>query len=153
MEKIKELILKHKGISIVIILALVLFIVMLILFISMFFGGSSSKYGNRLEGIEEVKIASDRLDGLDVKLEEKEEVEESSSRIQGKIVYINIDFIKDCSVEKAKEIASSALEEFSEKEIAYYDFSFFLVQNNEEEGFVITGNKHPKVDSVGWIKS
>lgn len=155
MEKIKELISKHKGLSVVVILSLVLFIIMLILFISMFFGGSSSKYGNRLDGIKEVKIDNNRLDGLNAKIEEYEEVEKCSSRIQGKIVYININFAESSKLDKAKEIAESALEEFSEDEISYYDFSFFLVQESEEEdgGFVVTGNKHPNKDNIGWIKS
>lgn len=153
MKKFKELILKHKGLSIITTLVLLLVIVTFLMFFSMFFGGSSNKYGHRLDGIKEVTIKKDKLDKISSAIDEFGEVKANDLRIQGKIVYLNITYKEDTKVEDAKKVAEKALEEFSKDELAFYDFSFFLVEDKEEDGFVITGNKHPKKDNIGWIKS
>lgn len=153
MKKIKDLILKHKGLSIVTILVILLVLVTFLMFFSMFFGGSSNKYGHRLDGINEVTIKKDRLDSLSSDIDENDSVKANEIRIQGKIVYFNITFKEGTKKDDAKKIAEKALEDFSEKELGYYDFSFFLVEDKEKDGFVITGNKHPKKDNIGWIKS
>lgn len=153
MKKIKELILKHKGLSIVTLLVVLLVLVTFLMFFSMFFGGSSNKYGHRLDGIKEVVLSKGKLDSISSKIDEDDSVKANEIRIQGKIVYVNITFKEGTKGDEAKKIGSKVLEEFSEKELGFYDFSFFLVEDKEEEGFVITGNKHPKKDDIGWIKS
>ena len=153
MDKIKEWIKKNKGLSIIILLALVLLIIMIIIFAQLLLGGSSNKYGNRLDGIEEVKIASDTYEGIKIELEDSGLVESSEIRLQGKIVYTTIVLKADTSVEKAKELASSTLNSYEEDELSFYDFSFFLKWENEEEIKVITGNKHHNLDTITWIKS
>lgn len=153
MKKIKDLILKHKGLSIVTILVILLVLVTFLMFFSMFFGGSSNKYGHRLDGINEVTIKKDRLDSLSSTIDENDSVKANEIRIQGKIIYFNITFKEGTKIDDAKKIAEKALEDFSEKEVGYYDFSFFLVEDKEKDGFIITGNKHPKKDNIGWIKS
>ena len=55
--------------------------------------------------------------------------------------------------DKAKEIASATLDNYSEKELKYYDFSFFLKWNTEDGETVITGNKHHSLDEISWVKS
>lgn len=153
MDKIKEWIKKNKGLSIIILLALVLLIIMIIIFAQLLLGGSSNKYGNRLDGIEEVKIASDTYEGIKIELEDSGLVESSEIRLQGKIVYTTIILKANTSVEKAKELASSTLNSYEEDELSFYDFSFFLKWENEEEIKVITGNKHHNFDTITWIKS
>ena len=143
MEKIKEWAKNNKGLAIVILLSLVLLIVLIIMSIQLFIGGSSSKYGNRLDGINDVKIADDTYRGVKEEVEETGEVESIDIRLQGKIV---------CT-DKAKEIASATLDNYSEKELKYYDFSFFLKWNTEDGETVITGNKHHSLDEISWVKS
>lgn len=153
MKKIKELFIKHKGVSILALLVILLVLITFLMFFSMFFGGSSNKYGKRLDGIKEVTITKDRLDSLSSTIDENEIVKSNEIRIQGKIVYINITFKEETKIDDGKKVAEKALEDFSEKELAFYDFSFFLVEDKEKEGFVVTGNKHPSKDNIGWIKS
>lgn len=155
MEKFKKFIMENKGLFVVVVLFLLLITVVGILFISMFFGGSSDRYGNRLEGIEDVAINKEQLEEINVGIEEIEGVEDCSARIQGRIIYFTINYSNDVEVEDAKDIASITLEKFEEDELKYYDISYFLVQTSEEEegGFVITGNKHPQIDTIGWIQS
>lgn len=153
---------RHMGWTIVIGLSLILFIIMLAIFISLFFGSGQSKYGNRLEGIEDVKLSSSFLKELEDELSENESVVDANVRLQGKIVYIVYEVNSDVSVDSAKEIASLTLDKFSEEEIAYYDFSYLvkwtIVTTNEEEEEIveikgIEGTKHPKKESITWSNS
>lgn len=153
MEKIKEWAKNNKGLAIVILLSLVLLIVLIIMSIQFFIGGSSSKYGNRLDGINDVKIADDTYKGVKEEVEETGEVENIDIRLQGKIVYTTMVLKSETSTDKAKEIASATLDNYSEKELKYYDFSFFLKWNTEDGETVITGNKHHSLDEISWVKS
>lgn len=153
LEKIKNWIKNNKGFSVIILLALVLVIILVIIFISLLKSNSSNKYGNRLDGIKDVEITKEVYDGVKDEVMATEVVEEVTTRLQGKIVYTTITLKSDTSIDKAKEIASNTLDNYSEEELGYYDFSFFLKWSTDEGDKVITGNKHNNMDSITWIKS
>ena len=153
MEKIIKWIKKNIGLTIVFGLTIVLFIILLVIFINLLTGGSSNKYGNRIEGIEEVKISNDIYDGIKTELMDTNLVEEASVRLQGKIIYTTIVLKSDTTVDKAKELAGSTLDNYSDEELSFYDFSFFLKWKGEESDIVITGNKHHGLETIAWIKS
>ena len=44
-----------------------------------------------------------------------------------------MDIKSDVTVDKAKELASNTLDNYSEAELSFYDFSFFLKWKGEEE--------------------
>lgn len=148
---------KHKGLSIVVGLAIILFIILLIIFISLFIGGSDSKYGNRLDGIEEVELSNKFLKEIKTTLEEKENVVSANVRLQGKIVYILFEVNSDVSKDTAKEIANSTLEKFSEDELEFYDISYIvkwtITTDGVEEISAIEGTKHHLKDSISWSKA
>ena len=52
-KKIKNWANRNKGLAIIIALTIVLLLILLIIFLQMLIGGSSDKYGNRLDGIEQ----------------------------------------------------------------------------------------------------
>ena len=150
---LKGLILRHKLLTIICFMAFVIIVFMLYIFFSLFIGGNDI-YGDRLKGIEKVEISKKELSEVSKKLEGKDEVVKASTRIQGKIIYINIKYKDSVSVARAKEIAVSALEDFEKDEKSFYDIGFYLTQDKEDKsGFKITGNKNAKLDSVSWIKS
>ena len=136
MDKIKDWIKKNKGLSVILLLAVVFLIVIIVIFVELLVGGSHNKYGNRLDGIDKVKIT-----------------EEVETRLQGRIVYTTIILKSDTSVDKAKEIASNTLDNYTNSELEYYDFSFFLKWKGEEKDTVITGNKHHSLDAITWTNS
>lgn len=156
MKKIKDLILRHKILSIICLIAFVIIIILAYMFCSIFVGGNN-KYGNRLDGIKEVELTNTELKELANDLETEEEVDSAKVRLQGKIVYFDIIFTEATSKDKATEIASKTLENFSEEEQNYYDFEYILTQvGNEEEdydGFRLTGTKSPKIEKINWIKN
>jgi len=153
LERIKNWIKNNKGFTVIIVLALVLVIILAIIFISLMKGNSSNKYGNRLDGIEDVKIEKEVYDGIKEEVMATELVEEVSTRLQGKIVYTTIILKSDTSDSKAKEIASNTLDNYTEEQLKYYDFSYFLKWTTEEGNKVITGNKHCNMDSITWVRS
>ena len=147
-KKIKNWANRNKGLAIIIALTIVLLLILLIIFLQMLIGGSSDKYGNRLDGIDKVKISNETFEGV-----KKEVTEDVSTRVQGKIVYTTITLKSDTSKDKAKEIASATLDNYSEDELKFYDFSFFLKWKGEEGDTVVTGNKHHSLDSITWTNN
>ena len=148
---LKNLVWRHKILSLICILAFVVVMTMLYVFFSIFVSGSNV-YGRRLSGIEKVKITKNELKEEEETIEKNGEVKEAKVRIQGKIIYFDIIFTKETSKDKAKEIAKKTLEDFSEKEKKFYDFEYILTQENSD-GFKITGTSGPKTEGISFIKS
>lgn len=153
MKKIIEWMKKNIGLTIVLILTVVLFIILIVIFINLLVGGDSNKYGNRMEGIEDVKIDKDIYDGIESEIMDTGLAESASVRLQGKIVYTTIVLNGETSVSQAKELANGTLDNYSAEQLTFYDFSYFLKWNGEETDMVITGNKHHNLDVISWIKS
>lgn len=155
-KKIKNLLSRHKILAVICLLALIVIIILFYMFCSIFVGGSD-KYGNRLDGIEEVEISKSEMSDIADAIAKDDSVDSAKVRLQGKIIYIDIVYKKDVSKDKAKEIAVKSLDNFDKKEKEFYDFEYVLTQNvgdNEEDtGFKITGAKTPKTDSISFIKS
>ena len=153
MEKFKKWIKRNKGLSIVLLLTLILLIFIIVIFMKLLWGNSSDKYGNRLDGIEEVKIDNNTYNEIKSEVMDSGLVEEASVRLQGKIVYTTIILKSDTSVDKAKELATNTLDNYTSDELNFYDFSYFLKWEGEDTDKVITGNKHHNLDSITWINS
>lgn len=153
MEKLKKWINKNKGFAIICALAFILFIIMVVIFVRLLVGGSSNKYGNRLDEIDKVKISNEVYESVKEEVKDVEGVNDVSVRLQGKIVYTTIELSDSISADKAKEIAKNTLDNYTEDELKYYDFSFFLKWKGEESDKVITGNKHHNLEDITWIKS
>ena len=68
-------------------------------------------------------------------------------------ISIDIVFNENGIIDKAKEIASNTLDNYTNSELEYYDFSFFLKWKGEEKDTVITGNKHHSLDAITWTNS
>ena len=152
MKKILDWAKENKGLAVVLLLALVLLIFIIVISVELLVGGSSNKYGTRLDGINSVKINNDTYAGVKEEIKDTDAVEDVSIRLQGKIVYTTIVLKKDVSVDKAKEIAKNTLDNYDEKQLEFYDFSFFLKWKGEEEDKIITGNKHHNLDTITWVK-
>ena len=152
LEKLKEWAKKNKALAIIVGMSLVLFIILLIIALELLLGGSSNKYGNRLDGIDDVKISKKDIKDVEGEIDGTGLVEESNVRIQGKIVYTTIVLKADTSKDSAKEIAHNTLDNYTEEELKYYDFSFLLKWNGEEE-VVVSGNKHHNFDDITWTNN
>ena len=148
---------KHKGISIVVGLSIILLIIIIVIFAILFLGGGGSVYGNRLEGIEEVKLTNKFLTEIKDNLKEDESIVDANVRLQGKIVYIVFELKSEVSVDTAKLIASNTLEKFSVEELAFYDICYLIkwtdIVEEKEVIRAIEGTKHHKKETITWSKS
>lgn len=149
--KIWDLVKRHKVLSIICSLAIILVVIMIVVLFSFFVGGND-KYGNRLDGIEEVEVTSKDKKDLTASIKENDVVKDADVRVQGKIIYINIKFNEGTNLDKAKEIANSSIKEIDEEQLKFYDLGYFLTSEGEE-GFNVTGTKNAKLDKISWIKS
>lgn len=153
---ILNLIKRHKILTFICFMAFVGVIGLGFIFFDMFTSGKG-KYGDRLIGIDDVKISSEVKKEIEDNLEAMDEVVDASVRVQGKIIYINLEFSRETSLDRAKEIANETLNKFSDDEKSFYDFGYFLtqvpVEDTEDKGFVVTGSKNSKLDTISWIKS
>ena len=156
MKKIKDLVSRHKLLSAICLLAFIVIIMMMYVFFNLFVGGSN-KYGDRLKGIESHKVEKKEQEEVVSFLKEKNEVNDASIRIQGKIIYIHIEYTRETSLDTAKAIATESLAKISDDEKKFYDIGYYLTQtsddNSEDKGFIVTGNKSNELDSISWIKS
>ena len=147
---------RHKGLAIVGGLTLILLLVLMIIFSRMIFSTGKGEYGDRLNGITEVK--SSVLTDAKKSIEDNENVEKASVRIQGKIIYTTIYVKEGTSKDKAKEIANKSLEKYDEKIAQDYDFEFLIHENREvkkdeeDESYTIAGTKHPNSEKISWTK-
>ncbi len=137
-------------------IAIAIFLVIVILLIPVkiiFFGSKGNViYGNRLEGIEKVRINNTTFDKLKTTLKESG-VEDVTSRTSGRTVEIIIKVSDDTGLDAAKNYGNKALEAFSKDQLDYYDYQIFVKKGNEEiKDFPIIGYKHHTKDSLRWTK-
>lgn len=154
MKKLKSLYKKNKVLFILTTIAIVCILVIIIGLLTSFYRKTNtSKYGDRLDGIEEVEITDSFREDLVSFYEENERVNEASVTLSGKIVYIIIDVTKGTTKAQAQTVANSGLEEFSEEEIEYYDFQFIVTcdDDSESEIYPTMGYKNNTSAKVVWI--
>lgn len=139
----------NKLLSVLILLFILIFILGLILIkILIFPNYSQSKYGNRLDGIENVKLDDSRFNEVKEKFESVEGFNINSIRVSGKIVDIMISVSGDISVHKAKSYSSKFISGFSDEELKFYDFQVFV--DGEKDGFPIIGYKNKNSEGLIW---
>lgn len=150
-KKILNFLKKNIFLTIMSLFVLIGAIIILVVMFKFFINGNN-EYGKRLEGIEEVEISKKDMNKIADTIEEKEEVASASVRLQGKIIYLTIKYNEGISLDQAKQVATSTLENFSTEELEFYDLGYFLTSDGENN-FNITGSKKAKKESISFIKS
>ena len=129
---------------------LVCFIAICLLFYKYFYAGTSdTKYGDRLDGIENYVLSSTLEDDIKTIYKDNNTVGEISINNQGKIVYINIEFVAGTKAADAKTLAAKALDAIGEDNLTYYEVQFIL-KCSDTEGFPIFGTKSTNNTKVVW---
>ena len=116
-----------------------------ILFYKFFYAGAGgTKYGNRLNGIENYPLSSLYSDNS--------KVGTVKVNTEGRVIYVDIDFKESLKVNEAKSLAEKALEKIGENNLTYYDVHFILTYSGEEENenFPLFGAKSSNSLKVVW---
>ncbi len=142
-----------KILLVLLFILIVCFVIIGIMFYKYFYSGiSTTKYGDRLDGIENYKL-SDTLES-DIKslYEKTSSINKVSIDVKGRIIYINIAFKESVKVDTAKSEAVKALDKIGEENLKYYDVQFVLTYSGDEENsnFPIFGAKSANSLKVVW---
>lgn len=117
-------------------------------------GNSSTKYGDRLEGIEKHTLPKDLTSKVEKIYADNTNVGKITTNVQGRIIYINMDFDEETKTDAAKELAVKALEAFEEDSLSYYDIQFIITESYDKEstetGFPLFGSKSSTSLKVIW---
>lgn len=145
---------KKNKLTVFIIAIFVVFVIMGgYLYNALFANGRSGIYGDRLEGIDSVKISDKQYKNIKSKLKENENVTKVSTDLKGKIVNIIITVKDEVSKDDAKNIAATSLTEFDEEQLKFYDIQIFVKKDNKDlNDFPIIGYKQNGKDGLTWSK-
>lgn len=121
-------------------------------FAIMWFAGGSDVYGNRLDGIEKVKLSENYIKDVIKNLEEKEFVSKATYNLQGRLLSIMITVNDDTNIDDAKNLGKIVIQGFNEEELAYYDLQVFLKDSGtkEESRYPFIGTKHKTSEEFVW---
>ena len=96
-------------------------------------------YGDRLDGIDEVKVNTGKIAD---KVNENEVVKEAKVKINGKIINVLITINDEVSLEDAKTLTAPVLEALSKKQKEFYDVEVMIDKDGDSTQFPIIGYKH-----------
>ena len=135
------------------IILIICFLIIGVLFFKYFYSGiNTSKYGNRLEDISSYPLSKNLADEINGLYDSEESVGDVVVNVQGRIIYINIDFVKTLKVDVAQNLAIKALDKIGEENLTYYEVQFLLTYSGEDENnnFPIFGSKNSNSLKVVW---
>lgn len=143
---------KHKVGIISIIVIIIIGVLTYFALKSMFIiGNDKGKYGNRLDGIENVKITDEQIKKMISELEEKKDINSVKYDLEGKLIYIVLEVSNETAVDVSKGYANKILEYFDDEQKSYYDMQVIVKSDSEEsEVYPIIGAKHKTSTSFIW---
>lgn len=131
---------KRKRLKIGYVLAVVAILAVAILAIKLILPSTSSKYGDRLDGIKKIKFGKEEQNKIVNKIKGDDKVTEAKLDIKGKIINVIFNVKKEVSVDDAKNIANGSLGEISDEVKGFYDIQY-MISKKDEEGTKTTVTK------------
>ena len=138
---------------ILILILIVCFSIFGVLFYKYFYAGtSSSKYGNRLDGIENYKLSETLEDDINSLYTKESSVSTVTVNVEGKIIYIDIDFKESIKTDKAQTLAVKALDKIGKENLTFYEIHFVLTYSGKEKNsnYPLFGMKNASSSKVVW---
>lgn len=111
----------------------------------------NDKYGNRLNGIDSMKISNEEEDSLISAIKENDKVEKASINIKGKIIYVNVSFKEEGNRDIANSIAIKVLNTLDEEKKEFYDVNF-IFNKDDDDSFPFMGYKKSDATIISWSK-
>ncbi len=142
-----------KILLVLLFILVVCFTIIGFLFYKYFYSGTSTtKYGDRLEGMENYKLSDSLESDIQSIYATTTSVNKVSVKTQGKIIYIDIDFKESVKLDTAKSEAVKALDKIGKENLTFYDVQFILTYSgtDENENFPVFGAKSANGLKVVW---
>lgn len=153
MEKLKKFYYENRVFAILMIVAIVCIVLMLILSLNYFFMGiNKSKYGNRLNLIEDISVSKKEQKEIVEMLESSEIIKSANIDIAGRIIYIHIECNESATLVDSEGQAVLALDLISDEVKNVYDIHFTLNKDSKDEvdAFTIMGAKNKSNVNIIW---
>lgn len=141
-----------KNSSLVIAISVVVLVLVAIFLIKnvFMFDENQAIYGSRLDGVKKVKISANQKSNAESKVSENSK--KAKIRIAGKIVNAIITTNDDLSLEDAKKMGDSILEEFTDEQKKFYDFQFLIKNDKNKSQYPIIGYKQRSREGITWTR-
>lgn len=151
LKKLKKFWQENSVLLVLLLILIACLIAILVVVFTYFVGDSSSKYGDRLEGIEKYPFAEKEKSSLKEKIEEDESVLEAKIETSGKRIIITIAYQKDVTLVNAQSKALATLDYIDEDILSFYDVEYNITAEGTEktDGFTISGSHN--VSGTGGI--
>ena len=142
----KKLWKSNRVVFVLVIILIICFIAICSVALTFFYSKDTNEYGNRLNGIEKHPISSELKSNYKEKLLANESVKSVEFNTKGRIIYVNIKFDENISLDNAKKLVEDNLNLFSEDILSYYDLQFILSSDN----FTIMASKNVASEKISW---
>lgn len=150
-KRLRKFILKNKLLSVLLFLLILIVILGLVAIKVLIFPSYRvSKYGNRLDGIDSIKLTENRINEVKDKFESVDGFTIDKFRLSGKIVNIYINVDDSISIDKIKSNCKKLVLSFSEDELKFYDFQVFVTGPDGNNKFPIIGYKNKNSEGLDW---
>ena len=143
---------KHKKIFFIIFFIIIILVGLgLLVKVLIFPSVGKDNYGNRLDGIGQVKINQDSITKMKQDISDNESVESIDTDLKGRIVNVIIEVKSGTKILDAKKIADKTLEYFTGDQKEYYDIQVFLMSDDENYSYI--GYKHKTSKGFMWTNN
>jgi len=151
MKKLKKICQENSVLLVLFIILIACLIAISVVVVKYFVGASSSKYGERLDGIEKYPFGDNEQNELKSKIKEDKLILDVTTRVSGKTIYISITFDSGVTLVEAQSKALASLEYFTEDTLSFYDIQYMIAADStdETEGFQIMGARN--ISGTGGI--
>jgi len=144
--------LKEHAKVIIIIVVFILVVVILFAIYNGVFVNNSSKYGDRLKGIENVELNPSMKKAIQDNIVTLNITSSVEVKVSGKIINVITVVDDDIDVNNSKEIGNKVLEKLTDEQKKYFDVQIFIKKSSEDDKFPIIGYKHHSKDNITWTK-
>ena len=112
---------------------------------------NKDKYGNRLEGIENVEFKTESINTIKDSFFTNELVDSVDIEVKGKLIYVSI-ILKSGKHSDSESLVQSSLELFSDEVKSFYDIQFIVDNKDKEvtENFPVMGYMSAGASVVKW---
>ena len=151
MKKLKKFWQENSVLLVLLMILIACLIAISVVVVTYFVGSSSSKYGDRLDGIKSHPFKDSEQSDIIGKYKDDETIKDAKIRISGKVIYVTINFTSNITLVEAESKVLASLEYFSEDIKSFYDIEFMIESEatEESEGFQIIGSHN--VSGTGGI--
>lgn len=151
-EKMKFI--KKNKYTLIVIVAFILIMIIGAKAMELFFPNTGKAvYGNRLDGIEEVRIKDSKMEQVLAEMKEDAAITDIDQETRGRLVSFIITVSDEVGLDVAKSFADRAIASFDDNQKAYYDFQVLIQKANKELlDFPIIGYRHHNNTVFVWTK-